>query len=189
MSQIAIFQSLIQLFTSIDSCIERKVQLPTLILIYAGIDSIAWLGAEDPAGPVGERFTTWIDRYLLAAKPLACSAADLYSARCGILHTLTADSKLISKGRAKHLAYAWGNANARDLQRVLDQTHPGECVVVHISELAEALRLGTARMFEEADRDTALAQRLVEQGKRYFVGMNPDFTPAGLPPGLGAAAS
>ena len=96
LSQAAIFQSLLQLFTSIDSCIERKVQLPTLILIYAGIDSIAWLGAENVSGPVGVRFMAWVDRYLLTAKPLACTSADLYSARCGILHSLTGDSDLIA---------------------------------------------------------------------------------------------
>ena len=189
MSQVAIFQSLLQLFSSIESCIERKVQLPTLILIYAGIDSIAWLGADEASAPVGTRFMTWVDRYLLPSKPLPCTSADLYSARCGILHTFTADSGMISKGRAKHLSYAWGTAKAVELQRMLDRTSPGLCSVVHIADLAEGLRVGTAKMFAEADQDSMLAQRLVSRGSRYFVGMNPDFTPGSLASGFNSLAT
>ena len=97
------------------------------------------------------------------------------------MHTLTAHSELISKGRAKHLAYAWGPAKASDLQRALDRAYPGVCVAVHIGDLTEGLRVGTARMFAQADTDPVLAQRLVERGKRYFIGLNADFTRVEMP--------
>ncbi len=181
---IAIYQSLIQLFSTIDSCIERKVQLPTLILVYAGIDSLGWLAAPDPSAIVGERFVAWVDGYLLAAKPMPCTGIDLYSARCGILHTMTGDSDLISKGRAKRVAYAWGSADVLKLQDALDRTYPGECVAVHIGALAEGLRLGTDLMFDDAERNPELEQRLIQRGGRFFVGMNGDFAHSMLPSGL-----
>lgn len=140
------------------------------------MDSIGWLSAENPSSPVASRFTSWVETYLLAAKSLPCTAADLYSARCGVLHTFTAHSDLISKGRAKHLAYAWGTAKADNLQSRLDRAHPGACVAVHVNDLTEGLRLGTARMFDRASEDPVLSQRLLERGKRYFVGLNADFT-------------
>ena len=87
------------------------------------------------------------------------------------------------------MTYAWGTAKAEDLQRALDLTSPGKCVAVHIAELAEALRLGTVEMFNEADSDSALAQRLIDRGGRYFSGMNPDFTPSNLPLGFNATAT
>lgn len=189
MNQFPAQQSLIQLFSTIDSCVERKVQLPTLMLIYAGIDSLGWLAAEDAAAKVGERFTAWVDRFMLPERPLPCTATDLYSARCGILHTMTADSDLVNKGRAKRLFYAWGNADVSDLQMRLDRAYPGECVAVHINDLAHAIRLGAARMFDEADQDSELEARLIDRGGRYFVGLSTEFAPMMLPSGIAPAVT
>jgi hypothetical protein len=102
---------------------------------------------------------------------------------------MTADSDLIAKGRAKHLGYAWGTADARVLQQMLDRTSPEKCIAVHIADLAEGLRLGTLRMFEEADGDRDLANRLSDRGGRFFAGMSSTFQRVWMPSGLPAARS
>lgn len=156
-----------QLFSSIDFCIERKVQLPTLILLYSAIDGLAWLSIEDNR-QVRQRFEKWVEAYLFSARSFGCSATDLYAARCGILHTFTGNSRLLEQGNAKSIAYAWGDADVGRLQVRLDQAHPGRCTAIHIRHLADAVKLATETMFETAARNEALARRLTERGKRYF---------------------
>lgn len=174
MTDQVLLRTLLQLFTSIESCIERKVQLPTLMLIYSGIDGLAWLSVENNTA-VRPRFEQWVEKYLFAAKSFTCSATDLYAARCGVLHTFTGDSGLLSQKKAKSIAYAWGNADATALQRALDLACPGECFALHISDLAEAMRVGTARMFDDAKTDHSLQRRLEKRGRRYFQPLTTDF--------------
>jgi hypothetical protein len=142
--------------------------MPALILTYSGIDALGWLAAPDITRPVRERFTSWVDTSMLPAKPLGCTAIELYSARCGILHTMTADSHLSARDGVRRIAYAWGGGNATELPRLADRVSRGQIVAVHISDLAEALRLGTALMFERAERDAELNARITERGNRFF---------------------
>ena len=94
-------QNLFQLVYATENCIEKQFITPALILIYTGIDIAGWLDAESDDTPVQESFIGWAQRYLLSAKPLPCTAIELYSARCGLLHTLTPDSRLSTTGDAR----------------------------------------------------------------------------------------
>jgi hypothetical protein len=156
------------------------------MLIYSGIDGLAWLSVEDNTG-VRARFEDWVEEYLFAVKAFPCSATDLYAARCGILHTFTGDSHLLARGQAKAIAYAWGDADVAALQRALDRTHRGECCALHINDLAEGLRLATAKLFDDADSDDSLRLRLQGRGARYLQPVTTEFTPgvvpSGFPPG------
>lgn len=72
---------------------------PALILTFVTIDSMAWLdraAGEDVTKP---DFISWVDRYLLPDNNLPCTGEELYSARCGMLHSLTADSRLQRQNR------------------------------------------------------------------------------------------
>jgi hypothetical protein len=169
---IQIFDSLKQVLTAIDACIELEVQIPTTMLLYATIDSCGWLVAENEKAGVGVRFVNWVDKYLQPAKALPCRAIDLYSARCGVLHTMTAESTLIESGKAKPISYAWGNADVLKLQALVDHDRPGECVAVHINDLVEAVKLGILKMFEDASVDPELEQRLRERNSRMFIGLD-----------------
>ena len=82
-----------------------------LVLLYSAIDTLAWLGAP---GPKATRtvFKDWIDKYLLLHTGLQCTAADLYSARCGLLHTSTAESDMTVDGSAREIWY-WTGPNSR----------------------------------------------------------------------------
>src|SRR4051812_2144145 len=109
MSAQALAQNMMTLGAGIEACLEKKLQLPTLVLLYTAIDVAAWLSNDDPTARVGKRFMAWVDQYLLKAKPLPCTSADLYAARCGVVHTLTADSDLSDQGKARRICYAWGS--------------------------------------------------------------------------------
>src|SRR5437870_4084436 len=95
--------SLTQVVVSTERMIQTKMYLPALILIYAGIDTAGWLASAKPSVEVRCRFCRWVERWLLPAKPLGCTALDLYGARCGILHTFTSDSDLSRQGKARRI--------------------------------------------------------------------------------------
>jgi hypothetical protein len=87
---------------AIELCMENHLRTPALILIYAGIDIFSALGR-----PIEKEFSTrdvfidWCERYMLPNGNLQCSAPDLYAARCSIIHTSTAHSRLSKDGKAK----------------------------------------------------------------------------------------
>jgi len=93
------------LFGAINSCEANKFVLPALMLIYSGIDILASLERRKGEGTKAS-FTRWVDEYLLKAVSLPCTSLELYAARCGILHTLTPESDLSRKGKAREVGYA-----------------------------------------------------------------------------------
>ena len=148
-------------------CAANRLQLPALAILYTSIDITAWLADDNTK--VGERFTGWVDRYLLKAKSMPCTACDLYGARCGILHTFTPDSDLNAKGKARLVCYAWAGRSAAELHRLV--THVGmdkEYVVVQIEELYEAWKLGVKVFLEELKHDSSRAVRVYAKAAKSF---------------------
>ena len=56
-----------QLLSGIDACLAANLWEPTLILLYAGIDAMAWLDRPDGQLDVtGTDFVKWVEKYLLS---------------------------------------------------------------------------------------------------------------------------
>jgi hypothetical protein len=148
---------------------EKKAQLPTLVLLYSAIDVTAWLSNDDPTAKVGKRFMAWVDQYLLKAKTLHCTSADLYAARCGLVHKLAPDSDMSDQGKARQVCYAWGNRNADDLQALT--AHEGmtdRFVCVQIEDLYMAWQLGVELLVKEMDRDNVREARILARVTKFF---------------------
>ena len=157
-----------QLLDSIEHALHLKHYLPAQILIYAGIDAAAWLASDDNEG-VGKRFQRWVDRWMLPAKPLLATAAELYAARCAVLHTFTADSDLSKTGKVRRVAYATGEVSAQELQTKLDAKGHSDIVVVHINDLYLAYGSGFAAFLESLHSDPAACARTIAKMDRYSV--------------------
>lgn len=99
-------RALAQARQAITLSFNERLWLPTLVLMYALIDAMAWL-SRDPAREdvTREDFIAWCDRYLLVPPDPACSGVDLYAARCGIVHSHVAESRLMRDGQARPLWY------------------------------------------------------------------------------------
>lgn len=95
-------------FSAIDICYKEKFFNPVLILIYTTIDTFSYLDRIDDSEKVVDRFTRWVDNFLLPNSELKCSSIDLYAARCGMVHSSTAESDLSKKGKAKQIYYLHG---------------------------------------------------------------------------------
>ena len=161
---IAFEENLIALLKSIEECLAKGQILPCLMLLYAGIDVVASL----EAGRAGPRaFRRWVNKYLLKAASLSCTALDLYGARCGILHTFSAKSDMSAKGQAREIVYAWGNAKAADLAAASIALGRNDCVL-HLRDLINAFRVGLADYLEEVMKDDKRKQKLEAGAGLWF---------------------
>ena len=94
---------------SIKLLLDKDHTLPALVMLYAAMDIFGSLSRpESEADTKGGYFKNWVNEYLLA-KPAKLMAEDLWAARCALLHTHTASSKLSRDGVARQLHYFRGH--------------------------------------------------------------------------------
>ena len=89
---------------SITMLLEALRERSALILLFAGIDI---LGALDTADGEATKlsFINWADKYMAPQAKLGCSSLELYSARCGVLHALSAQTRLAAQGSARQFVF------------------------------------------------------------------------------------
>lgn len=176
-----------QLFQVINVAVENNCIEPALILLYSGIDAMAWLSS--PAGQEDvsrSDFLKWCEKYLL--HPTAdknVTPLDLYAARCGLVHQHTADSKLYRKGEVTKLFYSrktpTGEVNFN--QNKVENTWPlwadVDILVQRFRTAVDAFRTDVATL---ADREPYVAGVVYDRIlKTYFVEVDvPDRDPLTL---------
>jgi hypothetical protein len=155
--------------SAIERCLEGRLHLAALMLMYSTIDTLAWVPADKRVNNQRARFEDWVRKWLLPSSKLNCSPTDLYAARCAILHTLTYEADLTKSRKAKRILYAWGQAKV-DAQREsfvrMGQDDTNEAV--HLDELFSALRAGFAAFLAEAERDSTIKRSLEEASRLHF---------------------
>lgn len=143
----------------IEVTMKEQCLVSAVTLMFSAIDALSALtrpvGKKDTTGPV---FIEWTDRYLLPAADVGCSATDLYAARCGVLHTYSADSRLERKAEAQRLIYEWESGPRADEATAL----PDNAVVIHVEALHRALRQAVKTFLKDAATDRATKEK-VEQ--------------------------
>jgi hypothetical protein len=169
-----IYQSFLETILIAEISIQRELILPALILIYSGIDSASFLATKDIDAQVNDRFIAWVNRWMYSTKILPCSAEELYSARCGVVHTFTSDSNLTRNKNVRRVAYSWGSSDIIKLQKTMDIGHHGEMVALSVNDLYESYKLGLADFFEFAMKDNSLANQLEARSIKYFSSISGD---------------
>lgn len=159
-----------QLLKAINLCLEQRLELPSLVLIYSTMDTLGWLYSDDPNAKINENFTRWVSRYVTNGSSLRCAPDDLWGARCALLHTFTPDSDLSAKRKARRLCYAWGDASISQLNAAIDGTPAlaEKYVGVHVNELFDQLCNGLTRFLGDIDADPELAKRVYDRSKRFY---------------------
>ena len=77
-----------------------------LVLLYSGIDAFASLARpESELDTNGDYFKKWAEDYMIGPSQLSIGSEDLWGARCGLLHTHAASSKVSPQGKARQLHY------------------------------------------------------------------------------------
>lgn len=90
----------------IDVALDNGSLRATLILLYAGIDTMAALSMPQGQPSVTRSdFVTWAERYIKFPCTEQLSGMDLYGARCSVLHTYTVDSDLSRAEKCRRVGY------------------------------------------------------------------------------------
>ena len=110
-----------ELSQTIRKLFEQGRTTPTFLLLYVSIDVLASL--TRPIGrPDTDRsfFKDWVNEFMLPGSGLPCTADDIYAARCGLLHTFTAESRDARIGSARMINYVGDNDSPDEMQRSHD---------------------------------------------------------------------
>jgi hypothetical protein len=161
---------------SIELCLTAKLQISSLVLLYSGIDIVAWLNRPVSKEQVTKKdFIRWVDDYLLPNPNIKCMAIDLYAARCAIIHSYSFSSRLSEEGKAKEIYYAWGKANINSLQNDIDRRPKKSVVAIHINDFLEAFKEGIEKFKLSIKSDKEKEKIICDRaGKYFFVDMSSD---------------
>jgi hypothetical protein len=129
--------------------LKNDFKLAALMLVFTTIDQMAWVALPGDEDVKGKDFMAWVTTYVLGrdnAGLEAVTAGDLWGARCGLLHTATAESSSLKKGTAsKKIAYSYGAVNAKSLV--------SEWIVVKVEDLVRSLLAGVLWFKVDLDAD------------------------------------
>lgn len=159
---------------AINVCLANKLRLPGLILLYASIDIMAWLNRPVCHIDVQRSdFISWVNEFLLPGTALKCKAIDIYSARCGLIHSYTAESRISRKGDAKQIWYAYAPKGAEDLQSLIDKDIKlsAIAVAVQIEQLFDAFSNGIKRFKQYLYHNPDQAKLVYERAHKFFSNM------------------
>ena len=102
-----------ELLKTIDNCFKGKTNLSGLILLYSVIDIMVWLSRDQHnADSTKNDFIRWVEEFMLPGSSLVCTAEDLYSARCSIIHTYAPEwgTNMSYQNETKIIYYISGRA-------------------------------------------------------------------------------
>lgn len=164
-------------------CIDNKCGGSAVILIYSGIDTMAFLGMPSNQVEVTRRdFESWCDKYVRFSGKQQLTGQELYGARCGMLHTYGIESRSSRAGACRKLGYM----DRPDAEIWYDPKFDPNVAVVSIEALAKAFFAGIDRYLVELFADstrTPVAEKRVQDLLACFhvkdVVENGVFPPAG----------
>lgn len=169
---LALEQNLVEHLAAIEDCLQKRRILSCLCLLYSGIDVVASL-ERMPRASIKSMFVRWVEDNMLKARPMPCTALELYAARCGILHTFTADSDLSRKGSVRRIIYAWGSSKAEDLAEVTKALGRDE-VAVHVRELIDSFRTALVLYVEDVMQSPDRQRRVEKSAGLWFTHLDQD---------------
>jgi hypothetical protein len=150
---------------AIDLCYREELFTESLLLLYAGIDALAWLTL--PSGDSnGRDFKKWVNTYLLPDSGLQCSAEDIWSARCGLLHSSVAESRKSREGAAREIWYLL-NGDGQALVHVMANT-PLPALTIRIDDMIAAFRKAIGSFESAMQQQPELSKQVYERAGHHF---------------------
>jgi hypothetical protein len=163
-----------ELIKTIDYCFKGKESFSGLILLYSLIDIMAWLSRDQhDADSTKSDFIRWVEEFLLPGSSLVCTAEDLYSARCSIIHSYAPEwgTSMSSQSEVKQIFYIWGKAHKGTLGGHVNSSSEkkDENVVLHLDDLVNALKIAIQRFNDSLTYNRALSELIDERSKKFFI--------------------
>ncbi|MHA1525929.1 MAG: hypothetical protein ACTSQD_02765 [Promethearchaeota archaeon] len=149
-----------ELIDSIDLCYSCKLFTPSLILLYSAIDIMASLDRETSHDYVLRcDFLAWVDTYILPYSTQRYNSIDLYAARCSLIHSYSAESRLSNNEEAAKLYYAQGPKKKKDLQEMIDRTKEPNTKAIDSNELIGDTKKGIERFLIKKGNNKLILKR------------------------------
>ncbi len=168
MSLRSLEQNIYDLLETIEYCYSQKRLTVCLALLYIGIDATSSLEITSYKN-TKDAFISWTQRYIINTGKILCTATDIYAARCGIVHSFAADSKLSSSQDAKKIFYAWETAKSEKLQTVIEITKENNIISIHMRDLIDAFRCGLADYYDEITSDSERLAVIEKATDNWFI--------------------
>lgn len=148
----------------IDLCLHDRLVLPALTLLYSGIDVLGFLASDKPYA-TRQTFILWAEKYVDGfLKTKGIQGIDLYSARCGVLHTGRAPSGLVDSGDARELWYRFDGESHINMMT----NTPKPAVLIDVEELVASFNSGIERFKSDVDADPAMRTKVEDKATRFF---------------------
>jgi len=146
---------------------------PALILLFTAMDIFAsLLRLETETDTNGGYFKKWVEDYMVAGSQRPFTSEDLWGARCGLLHTHTAESKVSRQGKARQLHYYRAHgAISPEQQQLFDsmaKTH--DKLFVDADLLYAYFIEGIRRFTVDIQADPELTKRVFHHSAKLFSG-------------------
>jgi hypothetical protein len=157
--------------TAVKLLLDSAHTLPALMMLYAAIDILgSLLRPESEPDTKGEYFKKWVNDYMIAPSHVAFTSEEVWSARCGLLHTHTASSKLSRQGKARQLHYfrAHGASLPPELRHAMKEALAQGKLFVDVDALYTVFTDGTQRFLAAVQSDAALENRVLHHSTRLF---------------------
>jgi hypothetical protein len=145
---------LTQRLVAIRECMDDGLPEAALTLLYSAIDALGVLNAVAGTTDASRStFLDWCAQYIVprlsTTGEAAPTATDLYAARCGVLHSSSAESRLGREGHVPELWYTFRGRAAANL--ALNAPKPP--LLVEIERLVGAFEEGSRAFVAELSRD------------------------------------
>ena len=145
--------------------LENNCYASAVILILSGIDSMAYLNM--PASKTNvERldFIEWADRYIQFSCEEKLTGADLYGARCSMLHSYGVVSKMSRERKCRMVGYMSESVPEIRFNAKINENF----VLVSVPALAESFFKGIDRFLIDLFSDKVKA-RTAEDRLKWFI--------------------
>jgi hypothetical protein len=147
---------------------DAGYDLSSRILMFAAIDMFgSFLRPVNEADTNGGHFKRWVSDYMIPGSGLPLTADDLWAARCGLLHTHTASSKLSREGDAVEIHYYKGIPNEA-WEHAFRSIATQRKQFINLDRLNEAFERGIGNFLDDIQRNPELEKRVLHHCSRVL---------------------
>ena len=145
---------------------EKGQFLQALVLVYSAIDTLAWV-SKNTGDVTHTDFCKFVNKYMQPETNLGCTAKDLYGARCSILHSSAAESRLSREGKVSELWYVTSAASkVKKEERIKKEGHNAK--VICFTSLVKEFTVASSKLSDEVSEDPERKVKCDERLKRWL---------------------
>lgn len=151
---------------AVTELVKANHYVQALVVLYSAIDTLAW-SSRDAGDVTRSDFCGWVSRYMDPTVQLGCTPEDLYAARCGLLHSSAAESKL---SREKHASELWYATSPHSVpgNQAFAQRVGASAKVLYFTALLTAFSQGVMHFSDELSSDETRRRETAERIRRWL---------------------